>query len=179
MAGSVWCYGYATDAGTLIYLNIGGPRSGIEAVRGKLGNARPVNLLPDDAPAIELTPGENQKGTYTAILNNIREARFMHCILIHERLTAPDYSGKGTTYILQVDEEQAKGQMLHHVRQTVNVPVFAAWTDYLWRAGQTAMLIRNCRTSNSLVVRAVSLDKTGWRRLITGGLAGGIITLPQ
>jgi hypothetical protein len=175
----VWCYGYATDAGTLIYLNMGGPRSGVEAIRGKLSKASPVNLLPDDGPAIELTPGEEQTGKYTAILNNMSDVRFMHCILIHERMTEPNYSGKSTTYIIQVDEAQARGQLLHHVRELVGLPVFDTWTDYLWQAGQTAMLVRNCRSAGGITVKAIALDREAWTRLITGGVAEDLIAIPQ
>jgi hypothetical protein len=179
VTADVFCYGYATDTGTLIYLNMGGPRSGVEAIRGKLSKAHPVNLVPDDAPAMELTPGEEQTGKYTAILHNLSEARFMHCILVHEALIEPNYGGHATTYILQVSEAQARGQLLHHVRETVGLPVFDGWCDYLWRAGQTAMLVRNCRTGGGLTVKTVALDREAWTRLITGGVAEGLIAIPE
>ena len=179
VTADVFCYGYATDTGTLIYLNMGGPRSGVEAIRGKLSKAHPVNLVPDDAPAMELTPGEEQTGKYTAILHNLSEARFMHCILVHEDLVEPAYGSKATTYIIQVDAEQARGQLLHHVRETVGLPVFDGWCDYLWRAGQTAMLVRNCRTGGGITVKAVTLDREAWTRLITGGVAEGLIAIPE
>ena len=178
VVANVYCYGYAVDQGELIFLNMGGPRSGVEAIRAKLGKGDAVNLIPEDAPAIELTAGEGNSGMYSAIMSNISEARFTHCILVHEKLTDPNYNGSGRTYILQLDEVQAQGQLLHHIRETVSLPVFADWLDYLWSAGQTAMLVRSCRSGGGLTVKAVGLDPDSWQRLITGGVGQGIITIP-
>ena len=175
----VFCYGYATDAGELIYLNMGGPRSGVEAIRAKLGKGEAINLIPDDAPAIELGAGEGNTGMYSAIMSNMSEVRFVHCILVHEKITDPNYNGKATTYIIEVNQTQAKGQLLHHIRETVNLPVFDEWIDYLWQAGQTAMLVRNCRAGGGVRIKSVSLDKDSWKRLITGGVAEEIISIPR
>ena len=178
VVANVYCYGYAVDQGELIFLNMGGPRSGVEAIRAKLSKGDAVNLIPEDAPAIELTAGEGETGMYTAIMSNISEARFTHCLLVHEKLTDPNYNGSGRTYILQVDEAQAKGQLLHHIRETVSLPVFDDWIDYLWTAGQTAMLVRKCRSGGGLTVKAVDLDPDSWQRLITGGVGQGVIAIP-
>ncbi|MEO0599777.1 MAG: hypothetical protein AAF126_26935, partial [Chloroflexota bacterium] len=88
---NVFCYGYATHAGTLIYLNMGGPRSGVEAIRAKLAKGQAINLIPDDGPSVELTPGEGITGMYTAYINNMSEARFVSMILAHEYWVEPDY----------------------------------------------------------------------------------------
>ena len=157
---------------------MGGPRSGVEAIRAKLSKADIVNLTPWDAPAIEITAGEGNTGMYNAIMSNMREARFVSCILLHERLTDPNYNGASTTYILQTSEAQAKGLLLHHVRQLVNVPVFDDWCDYLWDAGQSAMLVRNTRSGGGITMKTIILDSDSWGRLITGGLAENILQIP-
>jgi len=36
ITGNVWCYGYALHGGMLLYLNLGGPRMAVEAIRAKL-----------------------------------------------------------------------------------------------------------------------------------------------
>ena len=41
------------------------------------------------------------------------------------------------------------------------------------------MLVRNCRTGGDITVKAVSLDREAWTRLITGGVAEGLIALPE
>ena len=176
---NVFCYGYATHAGTLIYLNMGGPRSGVEAIRAKLAKGQAINLIPDDEPSVELTPGEGITGMYTAYINNMSEARFVSMILAHEHWVDPDYGGKATTYIMHLDDAQAKGQLLHYIRELVSVPVFPQWIDYLWQAGQTAMLLRNCKADGGIILKSLDLDATAWKRIITGGVANDIIHIPQ
>jgi hypothetical protein len=58
------------------------------------------------------------------------------------------------------------------------VPVFDGWTDYLYQAGQAAMLVRKTQTAGGLVLWVVNLDVDAWTRLITGGMEQGIIALP-
>jgi len=109
----------------------------------------------------------------------MQEARFVHCMLAHERLVTPSYDGHTKTYIIQMSEVQAKGQMLHHVRETVKLPVFDSWTDYLWQAGQVAKLIRNTRTDGGLVIKTLELDVDAWGRLIQYGIAEEVISIPK
>ena len=176
---NVYCYGYALDGEELIFLNMGGPRSGVEAIRAKLSKGDIVNLMRWDAPSIELTAGEGNTGVYTAYLNNMQEARFVHCMLAHERLVHPNYKGNAKTYIIQMNEEQAKAQLLHLVRETVKLPVFHHWMDYLWQAGQVAKLVRNTRAGGGLTIKAIDLDVDSWGRLIQYGVAEKAIAIPQ
>ncbi len=176
---NVFCYGYALDGDELIFLNMGGPRSGIEAIRAKLSKGDIVNLMRWDDPSIELSAGEGNTGVYTAYINNMAEARFVHCLLAHERLVHPNYNGSAKTYIIQMSEEQAKAQLLHHVRETVKLPVFPDWIEYLWQAGQVAKLVRNTRAGGGLVIKAIDLDVDAWGRLIQYGVAEKAITIPQ
>lgn len=175
ITGSVWCYGWAVHEGVCVYLNCGGPRMAVEAIRAKLSKGDTVSCLPWDAPAVELTAGEGNTGMYTAYLQNIPEAKFTSLILLHEMVTQPSYGGKSTTFILRVSDEQAMAQLRHHVTALVKVPVFEAWTGYLWQAGQSAMLVRKTRGAGGLDVLAVDLDVDSWSRLITGGLSQGIV----
>jgi hypothetical protein len=184
ISGSVHCFGYAIYDGTLIYLNLSGPRSGVEAIRAKLANGQPVNLHPPDAPSIELAPdndadGNPNTGRYTAFAQNIPEARYMSMILMHQWMIEPNYNGKSVTFILDTDETTTRAKLRHHIRQLVKCAVFDEWTDYLWTAGQAAMLVRKTRSGGGLTLWTIMLDSEAWARLITGGLAEGIITLPK
>jgi hypothetical protein len=171
ISGNVWCYGYAIHDGVCVYLNMGGARMAVEAIRAKLGKGDIVNCVPWDAPGIELTAGEGNTGMYTAYMQNIPEAKFTSLILCHELLTQPNYGGKSTTFILHVSDEQAMAQLQQHVTKLVKVPVFADWTGYLWQTGQAAMLLRPTRTGGDVTLWTVDLDADAWTRLITGGLA--------
>jgi hypothetical protein len=179
ITGNVWAYGYAVHEGVCIYLNMGGPRMAVEAIRAKLAKGDQVTCVPWDAPSVELTAGEGNTGMYSAFTQNIPEAKFTSLILLHEMVTQPNYGGKATTFILHVSDEQAMAQLHQHVTRLVKVPVFLDWTGYLWQAGQSAMLVRKTRGAGGLDVLAVDLDVDSWTRLITGGLSQGIIHLPQ
>lgn len=184
ISGSVHCFGYAIYDGTLIYLNFSGPRSGVEAIRAKLAKGQPVNLHPSDAPSIELATdndadGNPNTGRYTAFAQNIPEARYMSMILLHEWMIEPNYNGKSVTFILDTDEMTTRVKLRHHIRQLVKCAVFDEWTDYLWTAGQAAMLVRKTRSGGGVTLWTIILDESSWSRLITGGLAEGIITLPR
>ncbi|MEO0565907.1 MAG: hypothetical protein AAF125_27605, partial [Chloroflexota bacterium] len=179
ITGNVWCYGYAVHEGVCVYVNMGGPRMAVEAIRAKFSKGDIVNCVPWDAPSIELTAGEGNSSMYTAFMQNIPEAKFTSLILCHELLTAPNYGGKSTTFIFRVSDEQAMAQLRHHVTKLVKVPVFADWTGYLWQAGQSAMLVRPTRTGGDVKLWTIDMDADSWSRLLTGGLNQGIIRLPQ
>lgn len=178
VTGQVYCYGWAIQDGVCVYLNLAGPRMAVEAMRARMSQGEIVNLMQWDGPSIELTAGEGETGKYSAFMQNIPEAKFTSLILVHERMVEPNYGGKSLTALFYLSDEQAMAQLRHHVTALVNVPVFEAWTPYLWRAGQAAQLVRKTRGSG-LSVLGVDLDQTSWERLITGGLAEGVIQLPR
>jgi hypothetical protein len=158
---------------------MGGPRMAVEAIRAKLSKGDIVSCVPWDAPSVELTAGEGNTGMYSAFMQNIPEAKFTSLILCHELLTQPNYGGASTTFMIHISDEQAMAQLRQHITRLVKVPVFPEWTAYLWDVGQRAMLLRPTRTGGDVKLWTISLDDSAWTRLITGGLATGIIQLPQ
>ncbi len=179
ISGQVWCYGYAIHEGVCIYLNLGGPRMAVEAIRAKLSKGDIVSVTPWDAPAVELTAGEDNTGMYTAFMQNISEAKFTSLILLHDWVVNPNYGGKSTTFIFRIAAEQAAAQLKHHITELVKVPVFDDWTEYLYQAGQAAMLVRRTRAGGELDLLTLDLDVDAWTRLITGGLEQKVIELPD
>jgi len=178
ITGNVWCYGYALDAGICVYVNLGGPRMAVEAIRAKLSKGDIISVVPWDAPSVELTAGEGNSGMYHDYFANLPEARFTSLILLHESVVHPNYGGKSTTFLLYVSAEQAVGQLHRHIAQLAKIPVFDIWAAYLWTAGQAAMLVRKARGEGGLTVYRLDLDIDSWTRLITGGIEQGVIALP-
>jgi hypothetical protein len=179
ITGSVYCYGYAIHDGICIFVNMGGPRMAVEAIRAKFSKGEIVNLVPWDGPAVELTAGEGSTGMYHDFMQNIPEAKFTSLVLCHDLLIHPNYGGKSTTFIFRTDEAQTTAKLKHHVTELVKVPVFDDWADYLYTAGQTAMLVRKTRAEGGVDVLTINLDVDAWTRLITGGVEQGVITLPS
>ncbi|MBZ0296823.1 MAG: hypothetical protein K8L99_29955 [Anaerolineae bacterium] len=178
ITGNVYCFGYAIHDGICVFVNMGGPRMAVEAIRAKLSKGDIVNCTPWDAPAVELTAGEGSSGMYHDYMQNIPEAKFTSLILCHDLLVNPNYGGKSTTFILRTDEAQAAARLKHHVTELVKLPVFDAWAGYLYHAGQSAMLVRPTRSAGDIDLLSVTLDIDAWTRLITGGIEQGVITLP-
>jgi hypothetical protein len=61
--------------------------------------------------------------------------------------------------------------------QVVNIPVFEAWSAYLYEAGQQAMLVRKPRSVGDIDLLLVDLIVDASKRLITGGLGQGVIRI--
>jgi hypothetical protein len=177
ITGQVFCYGYAVHDGVCVYINMAGPRMGVEAIRAKLSKGDIVSVVPLDAPSVELTAGEGNSGMYQPYLHYLPEARFASLILVHDLAITPNYGGKSTTFIFRTSDAQATAKLKHHVTQLVNVPVFDVWSSYLYEAGQRAMLVRKCRSAGGIDLLSVDLDVDVWTRLITGGLEQNIICL--
>ncbi|MCS7072681.1 MAG: hypothetical protein NZM00_14345 [Anaerolinea sp.] len=178
ITGQVFCYGYAVHESICIYVNMAGPRVAVEAIRAKLSKGDIVSVVPPDAPAVELTAGEGNSGMYHPYLHYLPEARFASLILVHDWVVTPNYSGKATTFIFRTSNAQATAKLRHHVTQLVNIPVFDAWSAYLYEAGQRAMLVRKCRSAGGIDLLSVDLDVDAWTRLITGGLEQNVVRLP-
>ncbi|MBE2271703.1 MAG: hypothetical protein IAE80_25945 [Anaerolinea sp.] len=178
ITGEVFCFGYAVHEGICVYVNMAGPRMGVEAIRAKLSKGDQVSVVPPDAPAVELTAGEGNSGMYHPYLHYLPEARFASLILVHDWAVTPNYGGKATTFIFRTSEAQAVAKLKHHVMQLVNIPVFEHWSAYLYEAGQRAMLVRKARSAGGIDLLSVDLDVDAWTRLITGGLEQNLICLP-
>jgi hypothetical protein len=177
ITGQVFCYGYAVHDGIAVYINMAGPRMAVEAIRAKLSKGEHVTVVPPDAPSMELTAGEGNTGMYHAYLHYLPEARFASLILVHDWAVTPNYGGKATTFIFRTSDAQAMTKLKHHVTQLVNVPVFDAWSAYLYDAGQRAMLVRKTRSAGGIDLLSVDLDFDAWSRLVMGGLQQKIIAL--
>lgn len=178
ITGQVFSYGWAVHDGICVYLNMAGPRVAVEAIRAKLSKGDQVSVVPPDAPAVELTAGEGNSGMYHPYLHYLPEARFASLILVHDWAVTPNYGGQATTFIFRTSEAQAVAKLKHHVMQLVNIPVFDAWSAYLYEVGQRAMLVRKTRSAGGIDLLGVALDIDEWTRLITGGLEQNLICLP-
>ena len=150
----------------------------VEAIRARFSKGEIVNLVPMDAPGMELTAGEGNTGMYTAYMQNIPEAKFTSVMLCHEWLTQPNYAGKSTTFIFRTSDDQALLKLKHHITELVSIPIFNEWAGYLYHAGQIAGLVRPTRSGGGIDLLAIDLDVDAWTRLITGGLSQERIALP-
>ena len=187
VSGNVTCYGYAIDNGICVYLNLGGPRTSVEAIRSTMNDGGIAQLTPfSDDPSLELTASSDQvdgvrKGMYQTTMSNLSRARFFNAILLHETIVSPDYGGYGRTYLIEPlnADGYVRDKMMHHLKSFLQIAVFDRWTDYLWQAGRDAKLIRNVRSGGGLQVWKMSLRRQAWTRIVSGGLYEDIIAIPK
>jgi hypothetical protein len=161
---------------------MGGARTGVEAIRAKLGKGYVVSCIPDEAEAIELTAGEGQTGKYTPYFALMPEVKLTHLILVHESVLQPNYSGEGIApyaFIIEATPEQAQAQLWQHVRELVKITVFVQWTPYLWEAGIQANLIQRTRSAGGITIWAIQMNRVAWTQVITAGLASQVIGLTE
>ena len=180
ISGGIHCYGWAVHAGVCLYLNFGGPRTGVEAIRAKLSKGQIVSCIPDEAEAIELTAGEGNTGKYTPYFALMPEVKFTHLILIHEKVLNPNTSGEGIApyaFVIEASPEQAQAQVWQHVRELVKITVFVQWIPYLWEAGIQAHLIQLTRSAGGITIWAIQMNRVAWTQVITAGLANRLIGL--
>jgi hypothetical protein len=187
VSGNVTCYGYAVDEGICVYLNLGGPRTSVEAIRSTMNDGGIAQLTPfSDDPSLELTASSDQvdgvrKGMYETTMSNLSRARFFNAILLHETIVSPDYGGYGHTYLINPLDQAGhdREKMMHHLKMFLQIAVFDCWTDYLWQAGRDAKLIRNVRTGGGIQMWKLSLRRQAWTRIVSGGLYEDIIAIPH
>jgi hypothetical protein len=57
--------------------------------------------------------------------------------------------------------------------------VFDDWGGFLFSAGESAGLVRAPRSGGGIDLLVLDMDADAWTRLITGGLAKGVLQLPR
>ncbi|MBI5930348.1 MAG: hypothetical protein HY862_13645 [Chloroflexi bacterium] len=178
VVGECFCYGCAVDGQQLVYLDVAGPATSVEAVWAKLAQAKECYLLPPDhaAPKITLRTAE---GLLKRIQRKIEGIGIHHLLLLHQDLLTPTYAELSTTYLFLADKTQATAKLGSHIQQLVDIAVFPAWYAYLVQQGRLEGLIAPLTSYGGVNLWKLSLDKTCWQRLICRGVSQRSLTLPN
>ena len=178
VVGECFCYGCAVDGQQLVYLDVAGPATSVEAVWAKLAQAKECYLLPPthDAQKITLRTAE---GLLKRIQRKIEGIGIHHLLLLHQDLLNPTYAELSTTYLFLSDKTQATAKLGSHIQQLVDIAVFPEWYAYLVQQGRLEGLITPLTCYGGVNLWKLSLDKTGWQRLICRGVSQRSLTLPN
>ena len=178
VVGECFCYGCAVDGQQLVYLDVAGPATSVEAVWAKLAQAKECYLLPPDhdAPKITLRTDE---GLLKRIQRKIEGIGIHHLLLLHQDLLTPTYAELSTTYLFLADKTQATAKLGSYIQQLVDIAVFPAWYAYLVQQGRLEGLITPLTCYGGINLWKLSLDKTCWQRLICRGVSQRNLTLPN
>lgn len=178
ISGDVYSYGYLTLGNQLVFLNMGGPRMAVEAIRARLSRGEMIHLSPDDAPAQEFTV--TGMGKFEDYTENMSSHHFQNTILIHRNI-APNYNEVDTltfALILAQFPKQVYSTFHQHLHQLLGVAVFPHWIPTLWATGLSAKFIEKCDGVGA-VGYGVYLKATDWESIISIGVSTGALPLSE
>ncbi len=178
VVGECFCYGCAVDGQQLVYLDVAGPATSVEAVWAKLAQAKECYLLPPDHAAQKITLRTNE-GLLKRIQRKIEGIGIHHLLLLHQDLLTPTYAELSTTYLFLADKTQTTAKLGSHIQQLVDIAVFPAWYAYLVQQGRLEGLITPLTCYGGVNLWKLSLDKTCWQRLICRGVSQRSLILPN
>lgn len=178
VVGECFCYGVALDGQQVVYLDIAGSATSVEAVWAKLAQAKECYLIPpSNADKIVL---RSDKEKLKRLERKVEGVGVYHLLLVHRDIIEPTYAELSTTYLfLTNDKAQITAKLGAHIAELVDIAVFPAWFNYLVQQGRVAGLLQPLSCHGGVQIWRVALDKTAWERLICQGLAQGKICLPR
>jgi|GEM_PF-2561063 len=178
IAGDVYSFGYLTLGNQLVYLNMGGPRMAVEAIRSRLSRGEMIHLTPDDAPATEFTV--TGMGKFEDYTENMSSHHFQNTLLVHRNMF-PNYSEPTTltfALILAQTPKQVYSTFHQHLHQLLGVAVFPHWIPTLWSTGLSAQIIEKC-SGVGAIGYGVFLRVSDWESIIALGVSTGALPLSE
>ena len=161
-----------------VYLNMAGPVTSVEAVWAKLVERGTVICRGSDGKGRYLRHGEqgDSESPYLRFQRRIPGLQIEHLILLDKRFTEAEYVDVGATFLFDTPDMQRK--LAEHVRQLVNLPVFAEWAEPLAEIGRVTRLLRPLSCMGEQTVYLLDLDRTRWEQQIALRVEQGELPWP-
>lgn len=178
VVGECFAFGAALDGQQLVYLDVAGPATSVEAVWAKLAQGKETAIVPleRDAEKIVLRSAEGKLKRFERKIEGIA---IYHLLLIHHDLLEPVYAELSTTYLfLTSHKDQTTAKLGAHIQALVDIAVFPQWFNYLVQQGRVEGLLKPLTCYGGVNMFRVTLDKAQWERLICRGLNQRSISLP-
>lgn len=178
VVGECFAFGAALDGGQLVYLDVAGPATSVEAVWAKLAQGKETAIVPleRDTEKIVLRSAEGKLKRFERKIEGIG---IYHLLLIHHDLLEPVYAELSTTYLfLTHHKDQTTAKLGAHIQELVDIAVFPQWFNYLVQQGRVEGLLKSLTCYGGVNMFRVTLDKAQWERLICRGLNQRSISLP-
>jgi hypothetical protein len=177
VVGECFCFGAALDGQQLIYLDLAGPATSVEAVWAKLAQAKECYVIPHehDAEKIALRSAE---GKLKRLQRKVEGIGIYHLVLLHQDILELTYAELTTTYLFLTDKDKANAKLGAHVQELVDIAVFPEWYAYLVQQGRVEGLITALTCYGGVKLWKLTLDKVSWERVVCRGLQQRAIRLP-
>lgn len=178
ISGGVHCFGYLRLGSHLVYLNMGGPRMAVEAIRARLSRGEGIHLTPEDGDPI--TFEVNDMGKFEDYAENMSQHHFQNTLLIHRNMT-PNYREKDKltfAFIMAQSPKQVYHVFHQHLHKLLGIAVFPHWIPTLWATGMSADIILKCEGVGAGGY-GVYLKWEDWQSIIAIGVSTGVLPLSE
>ena len=162
-----------------IYLNLAGPVTSVEAVWAKLVECGTLICRGSDGKGRYLRHGEqgDSESPYLRFQRRIPGLQIEHLILLDKRFTEVEYAEVGLSFLFDAPDMPHK--LAEHVRQLVNLPIFAEWAEPLAEIGRVTRLLRPLSCLGEQTVYLLDLDRTRWEQQIALRVEQGELPWPD
>src|SRR5688572_7967206 len=103
VVGECFCYGAALDGQQLVYLDIAGPATSVEAVWAKLAQNKECYVIPPTESGSKIIL-RSAEGVLKRLQRKVEGIGIYHLLLLHRALVEPEYSEISTTYVFLIDK---------------------------------------------------------------------------
>jgi hypothetical protein len=174
-----FCYGCALDRDQLVYLDVAGPATSVEAVWAKLAQGQETAIVPMEREVAKIAL-RSAAGKLKRFERKVEGLGIYHLLLIHHDLITPLYAELSTTYLFVTENKaQTTAKLGAHIQQLVDIAVFPAWFNYLVQQGRVEGLLAPLTCYGGVKLWRVTLDKAQWAGLICRGLPQQRLRLPS
>jgi len=175
VVGECFAFGCALDGNQLIYLDIAGPATSVEAVWAKIAQGKETAIIPPEREGNKILLRAHE-GTLKRLQRKIEGLGIHQLVLVHQDMVEPTYAELTTTYVfLTADKDQTTAKLGAHINALVNIAVFTNWYPYLVQQGRLAGLLSPLTCYGGVKLWRITLDQSAWERLICRGLRHGDI----
>ena len=179
VVGECFAFGTALDGQQLVYLDLAGPATSVEAVWAKLAQGKECYIIPPERDAQKIVL-RSEEGKLKRFERKVEGIGIYHLLLVHRDIFEPQYAELSTTYLfLTSDKDQTTAKLGAHIAELVDIAVFPNWFPYLVQQGRVEGLLKPLTCYGGVNMFRVTLDKDAWSRLICRGLQQRQIQLPN
>jgi hypothetical protein len=178
VVGECFAFGCAIDGGQLVYLDVAGPATSVEAVWAKIAQGKEAAIIPPERDAQKIIL-RSEEGKLKRFERKVEGIGVYHLLLIHYDILEPTYAELSKTYLfLTADKDQTTAKLGAHITELVDIAVFPEWHKFLVQQGRMEGLLTPLTCYGGANMFRVTMDKQSWERLICRGLQQQQIQLP-
>jgi hypothetical protein len=179
IVGDAYCYGLAVDGKQVVYLNLAGPATSVEAVWARLAQGKSIMMNVEGRGYYEFR-NYDERGL-KRLESKIEGLGVYHLMLLHPQIAQTIYAEHGVTYQMWIENTpQCLAKFGAHIEALVDLPIFPEWHGLLYDLGRAQRLVTTVYSSfGGAEFRKINLDKAEWEAQISKALQAGRLKFPS